>query len=321
MRKILLFIFLNFLWCNVGLAKIVIPLHSWTTQIVMAYVIGGIFENMGYPVDYASEDSQGVYKKISNGEVSLSHEVWDKVFGKSYNDAIKSGGAVDAGKHAAFTQEEMGVPTWVIEKNLCPGLPDWNALKNPECVKNFKSSGNKGLMLDGHITWHGNTYSERLEALELNNLWKVEFAGDEKALWSELSMAKSQGRGVIIFNWTPNFTDREGFTMINFPEYNEGCSIVEGGDGRCGSPKGSLKKIASTKFVEKYPKAFKAFQKINFTTLDIGTMAAYTDLDGMTYKDAANKWLNSNKHKWEYWIGKKSKVYNADQQQKKDRKF
>ena len=287
----------------------------------MAYVIGGIFENMGHPVQYVTEDSQMVYKKISKGEVSISHEVWDNVFGQSFNEAIKSGGTVDAGLHSAFTQEDMGVPNWVIENNLCPGLPDWNALKNPECIKNFKSSGKKGLMIDGHITWHGNTYSERLEALGLSDLWEVDFVGDEKALWTELSLAKSQSRGVIIFNWTPNFTDREGFTMINFPKYTEGCSKVEGGEGRCGSPKGLLKKAASTKFIEKYPDAFKAFQKINFTTLDIGTMAAYVDVDGMTYKNAADKWLISNKYKWEYWIGRSNKIYNADKQQSLDRKY
>ena len=68
MNKILVISILCFFWSNVVLAKIVIPVHSWTTQIVMAYVIGGIFENMGHPVQYVTEDSQMVYKKISKGE-------------------------------------------------------------------------------------------------------------------------------------------------------------------------------------------------------------------------------------------------------------
>ena len=32
---------------------IVIPTHNWSSQIVMAYVIGGIFESMGNNVTYA----------------------------------------------------------------------------------------------------------------------------------------------------------------------------------------------------------------------------------------------------------------------------
>ena len=31
---------------------IVIPTHNWSSQIVMAYVIGGIFEDMGNNVSY-----------------------------------------------------------------------------------------------------------------------------------------------------------------------------------------------------------------------------------------------------------------------------
>ena len=51
----------------------------------------------------------------------------------------------------------MGYPNWVADKGLCPGLPDWTALKNPDCAKNFATpdSGGKGRMLEGPQTWHG----------------------------------------------------------------------------------------------------------------------------------------------------------------------
>ena len=34
-------------------------------------------------------------------------------------------------------------------------------------------------------------------------------------LWAELAAAKKEGRGTVIFNWTPNFTDAEGFTYLS----------------------------------------------------------------------------------------------------------
>ena len=37
---------------------IVIPTHNWSSQIVMAYVIGGIFEELGNNVEYVPADSQ-----------------------------------------------------------------------------------------------------------------------------------------------------------------------------------------------------------------------------------------------------------------------
>ncbi len=41
---------------------IVIPTHNWSSQVVMAYVIGGIFENMGNNVEYVPADTQAVHE-------------------------------------------------------------------------------------------------------------------------------------------------------------------------------------------------------------------------------------------------------------------
>ena len=35
-----------------------IPIHNWSSQVVMAYVIGGILEDMGGNVEYVPADSQ-----------------------------------------------------------------------------------------------------------------------------------------------------------------------------------------------------------------------------------------------------------------------
>ena len=44
-----------------------IPVHNWSSQVVMAYVIGGIFENIGNNVEYVPADSQAVYESIRQG--------------------------------------------------------------------------------------------------------------------------------------------------------------------------------------------------------------------------------------------------------------
>jgi glycine betaine/proline transport system substrate-binding protein len=116
---------------------IVIPTHNWSSQVVMAYVIGGIFESMGNNVKYVPADSQAVYESIRIGDVTISHEVWESAFGKSFTTALEKGGILDWGDHEARTLEDMGYPNWVADKGLCPGLPDWTALKNPDCAKNF----------------------------------------------------------------------------------------------------------------------------------------------------------------------------------------
>ena len=76
-----------------------IPTHNWSSQVVMAYVIGGIFESLGDNVEYVPADSQAVYEAIRNGDITISHEVWQSTFGKSFYNAMAKGGLIDAGTH------------------------------------------------------------------------------------------------------------------------------------------------------------------------------------------------------------------------------
>ena len=71
---------------------IIIPTHNWSSQVVMAYVIGGIFESIGDRVAYTPSDSQAVYESIRLGDVTLSHEVWQSAFGASFDKARDKGG-------------------------------------------------------------------------------------------------------------------------------------------------------------------------------------------------------------------------------------
>ena len=283
-------------------APIVIPTHNWSSQVVMAYVIGGIFESMGNNVEYVSADTQAVYESIRQGDVTISHEVWQSTFGKSFYAAMAKGGIIDAGNHDTVSLEEVGVPQWVIDKNLCPGLPNWEALKNCKDVFATADSGGKGRILDGPQSWHGVEYTDRVEAL-LGDDWVVKFAGSADALWAELAAAKKEGRGTIVFNWTPNFTDKEGYSFIKWPAYYLGCRKQDGGDSKCGSPIGWLKKAANYKFPKTHPAAYTAFSRMSFTAGHIGGMAALVDLDGMTHKDAGKAWLAANEDVWKPMIG------------------
>jgi len=116
-----------------------IPVHNWSSQIVMAYVIGGILEDMGGNVEYVPADSQAVYESIRQGDVDISQEVWQSAFGASFDAARDAGGLLDWGDHVARSLEDRGYPYWVADDGLCPGLPDWTALQNPDSAANFAS--------------------------------------------------------------------------------------------------------------------------------------------------------------------------------------
>jgi glycine betaine/proline transport system substrate-binding protein len=255
---------------------------------------------MGNNVEYVPADTQGVYESIRNGDVTISHEVWQSTFGASFYAAMAKGGVIDAGTHAAMTLEEVGVPQWVIDQNLCPGLPDYKALLNCADVFSTADSGGKGRILEGPQSWHGDVYPNRVAAL-LGDDWVVKFAGTGAALWADHAAAKLEGRATLTFNWTPNFTDADGFVFIEWPEYYQGCRVADGGDGACGSPKGWLKKAANYKFPKTHPAAYTAFSQMSFNAGNIGSMAALVDLDEMTHQDAATKWLADNEAVWTPW--------------------
>ena len=83
---------------------IVIPIHNWSSQIVMSNVVGQIFESMGNNVEYVTTDSQAVYESVRMGDVTLELEVWEGAFGASFRAALEKGGLHDAGDHNAVTR-------------------------------------------------------------------------------------------------------------------------------------------------------------------------------------------------------------------------
>ena len=277
-----------------------IPVLNWSSQIVMANVMGQVFEEMGYDVELVPAESATRYEAVRVGELHVAHETWESTMALPFYAAMDKGGLIDAGSHDLITFEEMGVPNWVIEEGLCPGLPSWEALKSPECAANFATpdSEGKGRWLEGPYEWHTEVMPNRLKGLGIDDLWMVKFAGTADALWAELEAAKKEGRGTIIFNWSPNFTDAAGFTFIDFPPYFEGCRIENGGTLEttgCGSPKGWLKKAAHIKFPITHTSAYKFYTKMEFTAPNIGEMANYVDNEGMTHAEAATAYIANNR--------------------------
>ena len=283
---------------------IVIPVHNWSSQIVMSHVVGQIFEGMGNAVEFVTTDSQAVYESVRLGDVALELEVWEGAFGASFRAALEKGGLHDAGDHNAVTREDWWYPMWT--KDACPGLPSWEALN--ACADVFKTAetGDKGRYLDGPVDWlkHG---AERVEALDMN--FQVINAGSAAALWAEIGAAEKDKRPVVVFNWTPNFAEAVWpGEFVEFPEWVEGCDkdpsvgVNPNALYDCGNPaKGYLKKAAWDGMEAKWPAAYATLGKISFTNPQIAEMAKFVDIDEMEPEEAAAEWLENNKDVWSSW--------------------
>ena len=282
---------------------IIIPIHDWASQIVMSHVVGQLFEKIGCAVKYTTIDSYSVYEAVRIGEATIEIEVWEGYFATSFNEALDKGGILDAGTHDAVTREDWWLPNFVIE--MCPGLPDWEALNKCSDMFARPDSNGKGVYVDGPLEWLHDT--KRIEALGMNFVTVNVGPG---ALWTELEAAYKNKKAVVIFNWSPNFTDViYGGQFVKFPEFHEKCKtdaswgINPNMTDDCGSPaEGYLKKAAWHEMPTKWPAAYKALKRINFDTNMIGTMAMYVNVDKMKHAEAAKRWIKENKEIWESWL-------------------
>ena len=282
-----------------------IPIHNWSSQIVGAYIVGGILEETGATVEYIPADSQVVYTSMCEGDIDLVHEVWQGAFGVAFEKVVDEGCVVDAATHDAKTREEWWYPAYVEE--VCPGLPDWEALNS--CAELFTSpeTAPKGRFLAGPVDWLKHDH-ERVEGLGMD--FEVVNAGSAAALWAELDAASKNNKPIVLFNWTPNFIEAiyEG-KFIEFPDYDPACKDDASWGTNpdktydCGNPKDGYLKIGVYEGMpENWPDAYSTLQNINFSNLDIAVMAKLADVDGMEPEEAAQQWLADNEERWRAWV-------------------
>ena len=284
---------------------IIIPIHNWSSQIVMSHVVGQIFESMGNNVEFVTTDSQAVYESVRLGDVALELEVWEGAFGASFRAALAKGGLHDAGDHNAVTREDWWYPMWT--KESCPGLPDWEALN--DCAHLFATAetGDKGRFLGGPVDWLKHD-QEKVDALGMD--FVVVNAGSAAALWAEIGAAQADKKPVVVFNWTPNFAEAVWpGEFVNFPVWEAGCDTDPSVGPNpnelydCGNPaNGYLKKAAWDGMPDKWPAAYSVLKSISFTNAQIAQMAKLVDIDELEPEDAAAEWLEANEGLWKPWI-------------------
>ena len=288
------------------ISPIIIPTHDWSSQIVMSYIVGNLFEKLGYPVKYIKTDSLAVYEAIRQGHITIEVEVWEMNSGKAFESALAKGGIVDMGEHLAKVRAGWWYPAYVEQQ--CPNLPNWEALNN--CFEKFVTSETapKGRYLDAPVDWHGTRTEATIKALKLN--FKAIYADSVSTLWTELADSNDQNVPIVLYNWSPNFTEAlYGGKFVEFPQYEEDCwqnknwGVNPNELGDCGTPSASyLKKAAWDGMEKKWQKAYKTFTQVSFDNLQISTMAKLVDSDKLSYEEAAKKWLLDNETIWQTWL-------------------
>lgn len=303
MKKYLAILLLVVSISQVESAPIKIILNNWSSQIVVSYILGEIYQRKGLEVDYVTYPTDGQWYILKHNIAHIQVEVWQGTMAEKYTQLTEQNKLVDAGTYDVITREEWWYPDYVEE--LCPGLPDWQALNKCSEIFSQKDSINKGIYYGG--PWE-KPDKARVRALSLN--FKVINANTAEQLWEKLEVAYRNKQPIVLFNWTPNWVGAiyKG-KFVEFPEHQIACETIPSWGVNpdylfdCGNPKaGWLKKVSSTEFPKEFPCAFEILKKMNFNNYQLEQIAALVDIKKMEYHSAAKLWLSENTSKWRLWL-------------------
>ncbi|WP_417455389.1 ABC transporter substrate-binding protein [Kiloniella sp.] len=279
-----------------------IILNNWTSQIVMAKIYGKTLEAKGYEVEYKELNTKDQWARLHRGLEHVQVEVWEGTMAEDLERVKAKGQIVVVSDHDAKTREEWWYPSYV--EQLCPGLPDWQALKKCASLFSDNSTTPRGRYVAG--PWE-KPEKARIRALEMDfTVRRVKQADD---LWVELEKSYKNKEPIVLFNWSPNWVeDRYDGKFVEFPNYSAECETnpAWGVNPKrihdCGNPKdGWLKKVAWIKMEIIWPCAYAVLNDMNFNNTMISQVAALVDADGMTHDQAAIRWIDQNQEIQNSW--------------------
>ena len=293
-------------WAAESTDPIKLTLHDWSGQLINTKIMGGILEKAGYNVEYVQADYIAQFAGLKNGDLHLAMEIWETTGREALDEATATGKVVNVGQTGLMAIEEWWYPSYMKER--CPGLPNWEALK--ECAEEFSTAETApfGRYVGGPVTW-GGFDEERVEALELE--FEVVHAGTDAALFAELESAYQRKDPVILWvyvpHWAPSKYDGE---FVEFPPYTPECysdpsvGVNPNLAYDCGKPRGPIWKAAWSGLQEKWPGAYDIIEAYRVTNDEMSAMVGKADLEGVEIDKVVSDWMDANKDRWSGWIAK-----------------
>ncbi len=284
-----------------------LTLHDWTGQLITTQLMGEVLKKAGYNVDYVQADYLAQFAGLKTGDLDVAMEIWATTGQEALDEAVASGKVENLGETGMLAKEEWWYPEYMKEK--CPGLPNWEALKEEACAEAFAvaETAPKGRYLGGPVTW-GGFDDERVEALDLP--FEVVHAGTDAALFAELESAYQRKGPIMLWVYSPHWAPAKfKGEWVEFPEYDAACYEDPSWGSNpdmaydCGKPSGPIWKAGWVGVKDKWPGAHEAIKAFNITSDEMNTMVGEVDLDGKKIDDVVAAWMDANEDRWSKWIG------------------
>jgi glycine betaine/proline transport system substrate-binding protein len=285
-----------------------LTLHDWTGQLITTNIMAEVLKKAGYSVELVQADYLAQFAGLETGDLHVAMEMWETTGREAMDAATATGKVENLGPTGMQAKEEWWYPSYMKDK--CPGLPNWEALKDEACAEAFSTAETapKGRYLGGPVTW-GGFDDERVEALELP--FEVIHAGTDAALFAELESAYQRQAPILLWVYAPHWAPAkyEG-EWVEFPEYTKECyedpawGSNTSAQYDCGKPFGEIWKVGWAGLKDKWPGAYEAIKAFTIDNDTMGALITAVDLEGKTVEDVVAGWVTENEATWSGWIKK-----------------
>ena len=266
---------------------------EWTGAQVSTQLAGHILEKAGYKVEYVTAGNFPQFSGLADGTLSASVEVWMNNVGDIYPKALEAGQVASIGPLGLETREGWLYPKFM--EQLCPGLPDWTALKTPECVAALATADTlpNGRFLDYPSDWG----SRAATIIADNQLTLTAVpAGSEGAMVAELRAAEAAKTPLMMMFWGPHFALADADVgWVTMPP------CINTSNEHCITPP-NVEKIVWSGFAQKWPAAADILKAFQVSATDQQKMMAAVDDKGETLDAVATEWVANNEAVWKPWI-------------------
>jgi glycine betaine/proline transport system substrate-binding protein len=283
-----------------------LTLHDWTGQLITTNIMAEVLKKAGYNVELVPADYLAQFAGLKTGDLHVAMEMWETTGREAMDEATATGQVENLGETGMQAIEEWWYPLYM--KETCPGLPNWEALKDPACAEAFATAETApdGRYLGGPVTW-GGFDDERAEALELP--FEVVHAGTDAALFAELESAVQRQAPIIQWVYAPHWAPikYEG-EWVEFPPYTKECyedpswGVNPDMAYDCAKPRGPIWKVGWAGVKDKWPGAYDAIKAFRVDNDEMGRMIAAVDLEGKKLEDVVADWIATNEDRWQQWI-------------------
>ena len=281
-----------------------LTLHDWTGQLITTNLMAEVLKKAGYNVDLVQADYIAQFAGLKSGDLHVAMEIWETTGRDAMDEATATGKVENIGETGMQAIEDWWYRSYM--KEVCPGLPDWQALN--DCAEEFATAETSpnGRYLGGPVTW-GGFDDERVEALEMD--FEVVHAGTDAALFAELESAYQRQAPIVLWVYSPHWAPSkyEG-EFVEFPQYTPECySDPAWGSNSselydCGKPRGPIWKVAWSGVKDKWPGAHSIIGEFNVSNDEMGQMVSAVDLDGKSVDDVGDAWMGANQDRWSGWL-------------------